>query len=322
VERPYRRGAGALLGAARAARRLGSRVTHLQHELFLYGGPASVPALAPALRALRDPIVTMHHVVDPATIDDDFVRLHRVSAPRVLARGGLAAVQRTIRRRAGAVIVHEPAFAQIVPEAAVVPHGIAPRPALDRATARAALGLDDRFTVLCFGFIAPYKGLELALEAAALAGPAVRLVVAGGEHPRLVEAGDRYVEGLRAAHGAAAIFTGPVPEPDVATWFTAADLALFPYPRPFATSGPLALALEHGTPALLSPPLAACTGAPLALISPRDGAGLAARLQALARDPAQLAPLRDAVAGLARGRAWSAVADRHLALYDEVRDGA
>lgn len=322
VRRPYRRGVGALLAAVRAARELGSPVVHLQHELFLYGGPASVPALAPALRALRRPIVTMHHVVDPATVDRDFVRLHRVRAPRALARGGVAAVQRTIRRRARAVIVHEPAFARIVPEAAVVPHGIAP-PAVsaDREAARAALGLDGRFTVLCFGFLAPYKGLELALEAAALAGPAVALVVAGGEHPRLAEAGDPYARELWARHGAHATFMGPVPEDEVPLWFAAADLALFPYPRPFATSGPLALALAHGTPVLLSAPLAACMAAPSALVAPASAAGLAERLTALACDPGGLAPLRDGAAELARGRAWPEVADRHLALYEEVCRG-
>jgi glycosyltransferase involved in cell wall biosynthesis len=321
VERPYRRGAGALLRAARAARATGAPVTHVQHELFLYGGPSSVPALPAALAALHDPVVTMHHVVDPATVDDDFVRLHRVHAPRLLARGGLAAVQRSIRRRAGAVIVHEPAFAEVVPDAAVVPHGLPRRErvgAAERAVARAELGLGDGLVVLCFGFLAPYKGIELALEATALAGPGVELVVAGGEHPRLVEAGDRYADELRA-RGPHARFTGRVPEEQVATWFAAADVALFPYPRPFASSGPLALALAHGTPVLLSQALARCTAAPLALTAPPTAPELAERLRALAADRAALEPLRERTVAFAAGRAWPAVADRHLELYEEVR---
>lgn len=321
VERPYRRGAGALLRAAQAARALGAPVTHVQHELFLYGGPSSVPALPAALRTLGAPVVTMHHVVDPAAVDDDFVRLHRVRAPRLVARGALAAVQRAIRRRAGAVIVHEPAFAEIVRDAAVVPHGLPPRrpaSAEQRAAARAALGLDDRLVALCFGFLAPYKGLELALDATALAGPGVQLVVAGGEHPRLAEAGDSYATALRerAPH---ARFTGRVPDAEVATWFAAADVALFPYPRPFASSGPLALALAHGTPVLLSQALARCTAAPLALTAPPTAAELGERLRELAADRSLLEPLRARAAELAAGRAWPAVADRHLELYEEVR---
>ncbi|MDW5594768.1 glycosyltransferase [Conexibacter stalactiti] len=324
VERPFRRGPGALLRAAHAARASGAAVTHVQHELFLYGGPSSVPALAPALRALRDAVVTMHHVVDPATVDDDFVRLHRVHAPRRVAQAGLAGVQRTIRRRAGAVIVHEPAFARIVPEAEVVPHGLPARPAPDageRAAARAALGLDDRLTVLCFGFLAPYKGLELALDAAALTGPDVRLVVAGGPHPRLVEDGDPYAHELRERHGAHADFVGRVPEAEVSTWFTAADVALFPYPRPFAASGPLALALAHRTPVLLSPQLASCTAAPLALTAPASARELAALLDGLAAAPGELERLREAAGAVARDRAWPAVAGRHLELYEEVQRG-
>ncbi len=255
VERPYARGAGALLRAAAAARGVDAAVTHVQHELFLYGGPSSVPALAPALRALGDPVVTMHHVVDPATVDADFVRLHRVRAPRRVAQAGLAGVQRAIRRRAGAVIVHEPAFARIVPEAAVVPHGLSgarrrpprrvPRPATRSASASgspSSASASWRRTRAWSWRSTPlrWRGLD------------VRLVVAGGPHPRLAESGDPYVAELHA-RGPHATFTGRVPEAEVSTWFTAVDLALFPYPRPFAASGPLALALAHHTPVLLSP---------------------------------------------------------------------
>src|SRR5690349_18532708 len=136
VERPYARGAAALPTAARAALRSGASTVHLQHELFLYGGPSSVPGLVPALGALRragvGPVVTMHHVVDPAGVDAGFTRLHRVKAPPVVARAGLDGVQRAIRRFARAVVVHEPAFADVVEEAHVVPHGIEIPPTTDR----------------------------------------------------------------------------------------------------------------------------------------------------------------------------------------------
>jgi glycosyltransferase involved in cell wall biosynthesis len=271
---------------------------------------------------LRRAVVTMHHVVDPATVDGGFTRLHRVRAPASLARAGLAGVQASIRRLAGTVIVHEPAFRRVVPEAVVVPHGMEKAHAPERPVARAALGLSDerRLVVLCFGFLAPYKGLEAALAAAAEARDAVRLVVAGAEHPRLAEAGDGYAAGLRERFGAVATFTGHVPDHAVGTMFAAADLALFPYPRPFASSGPLALALAHGTPVLLSPALASCVGAPPALAAPLDPPALAAELRALAAGPERRAALTDAAAALAAGRSWPAVARRHLELYGEVSD--
>ena len=71
VRRVWRRGAGALPAAAAAARATGAPTVHLQHELFLYGGPAAVPGVVPALAALRGrrAVVTMHHVVDPDAVD-------------------------------------------------------------------------------------------------------------------------------------------------------------------------------------------------------------------------------------------------------------
>jgi glycosyltransferase involved in cell wall biosynthesis len=328
VVRPYVRGARALLRAAAAARDTGAPVVHLQHETFLYGGPASIPALVPALRRLRrarrGPVVTMHHVVDPRAVDADFTRVHRVGAPAAAARLGLGAVQRAIGREAERVLVHEPGFAPFVPSATVVPHGVQPVAAVDRDEARARLGrgLDDgRLVVLCFGFLAPYKGLETALRAAGVVHDRVHVVVAGGEHPRLAEAGDPYAATLRTTYGAVATFTDYVDDADVGDWFAAADVALLPYPRPHASSGPLALALGAGTPVLLSSPLARCAGAPEALAVDADPAPLAARLRALADDAAALDDLAGASRALARDRAWPAVAERHLEIYEEVTDG-
>ncbi|HEX9531087.1 MAG TPA: glycosyltransferase, partial [Acidimicrobiales bacterium] len=188
------------------------------------------------------------------------------------------------------------------------------------ARRRLGFGAAD-FVVLCFGFIAPYKGLETALEAARLAGPPVRLVVAGGEHPRL-RGREPYVGGLRERWGAWARFTGPVPDAEVAAWFAAADVALLPYPRPFSSSGVLADALAHRTPVLVSPALAACIGAAPECTAPAEPSDLADRLRALAGSRSRLAALQAGAALLARGRSWPSVAHRHLELYEEVTLGA
>jgi glycosyltransferase involved in cell wall biosynthesis len=319
VERRFDRGPRAVPQALLAARATGARAVHLQHETFLYGGPSSVPGLVSGLvggRRRARQVVTMHHVVRSGTVDGGFTRLHRVAAPAAVARTGLGVVHSAIGRFADRVIVHEPAFAEAVPGADVVPHGVETTPTPDRAVARERLGL-DRFTVLCFGFVAPYKGLEPALEAAALAGDAVELVVAGGEHPRLREAGDDYLRELTAANPHAR-FTGHVPDAEVADWFAAADLALFLYPSPVSASGALALALSHGTPFLLSPEMAATTGAPQALVGPREPAALAARLRELAAGARGAEELGRAAATMGRDRTWPAVARRHLGIYEEV----
>jgi glycosyltransferase involved in cell wall biosynthesis len=325
VLRRFGRGAAAVPAALAAARRTGAGVVHLQHELFLYGGPAGLPRQLLALRRPGPPtVLTMHQVVDPVTVDRHYTRLHRLQVPPVAARAALAVLQHTLPRLADATVVHEEAFRRVVPAAVSLPHGIE-TPALDRgaaAAARRTLGLpQDRLVVLCFGFLAPYKGLETALEAAGLAGPRVLLVVAGGDHPRLAEQRDTYGLMLRRTYGAIARFTGYVPDRDVSSWFLAADVAAFPYPSPHAASGALALALAHRTPALLSPELARTAAAPAVLAVPGGAAGLAARLLRLASEPAQLDRLRSATAAMADGRSWPAVARRHLDLYEGlIRD--
>ena len=319
VERSFARGVGALPAAARAAKRTGAPVAHLQHEAFLYGGPESVPGLVPALESLRRAGVgltaTMHHVVDPATVDAGFTRLHRVRVPAGVARRAMGAVQRTLSRRVDRVIVHEPAFAKLLPGAAVIPHGLETATPVARDHARRELGVNGAFTALCFGFVAPYKGLEMALEASRLAGDDVELVVAGGDHPRV---GDGYAKELQSRYPGAARFTGRVPEEQVGTWFSAADTALFLYPQPFAASGALALALAYGTPPLLSEQLAATMDAPPEMVAPLEPGALAEALTSLAGRPERLESLAGHGRELAAERSWSAVARRHLDVYEEV----
>lgn len=319
VERCFPRGPRAVARALRAARATGAPVVHLQHELFLYGGASALPAVPLALgAAARSPVptvVTMHQVVDPATVDGAYVRMHRVGAPAPVARAGLAAVQQLIGRLATRTVVHEAAFARHVPGAAVVPHGVEALPPVDVAAARRRLGLrPDRLTALCFGFVAPYKGLETACAAAEIAD--VDLVVAGGEHPRLTGRDD-YAGALRRRFPSVR-FTGYVDEPDVADWFGAADVALFCYPQPHAASGALALALAYGTPSLLSPRLAALTGAAPVMVAGEEAPAVAARLRAVTR-PDERGRLREATRSLASRRSWSRVARDHATIYEEVR---
>lgn len=323
VLRAFATGAAAVPHALTAARATGAPVVHLQHELFLYGGAASVAGLFGGLRGRSGPtVVTMHQVVDPHEITSEYTRMHRIAVAPVAARAGLALLQRGLPRLVDATIVHEPAFARLVARARVIPHGVEElsRPdAVSRRAAREQLGLPlGRTVVLCFGFVAPYKGLESALGAAALAGPEILLVVAGGEHPRLVAQGDDYLGQLRSRFGDIARFTGYVPDSDVGAWFHAADVALFPYPAPHAASGALALALAHRTPVLLSPQLAAVTGADTRLVCSLEPPELAARLRAIGRDGAMRAELRDATAAMTDARAWPQAAAQHRSVYQEV----
>jgi glycosyltransferase involved in cell wall biosynthesis len=324
VRRAFRTGRPTSVAQALdAAAATGAAQVHLQLELFLYGGATGLPVTLAALARRRrtgPPVtVTLHQVVDPAAVDREYTAMHRIGVPPVAARAALATVQRALPKVAADVVVHEPSFVGHVPGAQVVPHGIeVPGAQQDKAGARRRLGLDDEeFLALCFGFVAPYKGLETALAAAEQAGPGVRLVVAGGEHPRLAAQGDDYAARLQERFGHVADFTGFVPDEQVADWFRAADVLLLCYPEPHASSGPLALALAHGTPVQLSERLAAVVGAPDLAVPTEEWSS---RLDRLATHGDDVHRLRARVHELAAGRTWPAVARRHLDLYGGLRE--
>lgn len=319
VHRCGPRGPRALDAAVEVARRIDARTVHLQHEWFLWGGPASVPTQYRGLAALRRTrstvVTTMHQVVRHDVVDRDFTRVHGLPPLPTTVAAGLGVLQRSLARLSHGVIVHEPAFATALPGGRVIPHGLEPGSRLPRATARRALGLDDRLTVLNFGFVAPYKGLDVALGAIEAAGPHVHGVVAGGPHPRH---GEEAIRHLRARFDHTARFTGFVPDDDVAPWFRASDVALLLYPRPHASSGVLALALAHDCPALLSPALAHTVGAPPEMTVPLDPVAVARRLHDLSVEPGALDQVRAAGRALATGRAWPDVAAAHADLYEET----
>jgi glycosyltransferase involved in cell wall biosynthesis len=327
VNRSFRVGPRAIPAALAAAQATGAPVVHLQHEVFLYGGPNALPGLVCGLGRRRQrrrragssaTVVTMHQVVDPTTVDADYTRMHRMSVPPSAARLGVRAVQRTIRSCADAVLVHEPSFEAIVPGAVTVPHGIEQiEPSADRADIRSALGLGEKLTVLCFGFLAPYKGLEVAGDAARLLDGRIDLVIAGGPHPRL-ETKHGYAQALQAAYADVARFTGYVADEDVHRWFVAADVAVLPHPTPHSSSGALALALAHETPLLVSQPMGATSGLPAELRF-ADTPDLARRLGALSTRPEERSTMHAAVAHLREQRGWQAVAQRHLEVYDGLR---
>lgn len=315
-------GVGALSGAVAMAQRLDAPVVHLQHEMFLFGGTASLVELPAALRHLhrgRAPVVvTLHQVVAPERVDREFVRRHRIRVPVALARAGLSIVQRLLVTAADVAVVHEQAFSKVIPTAMVIPHGLLAAPHPDRVLARRRLGMEneDRLVVLCFGYVAPYKGLEVALEA--VTGlPQVKLVIAGAAHPRF----ESYARRLRERWSGVADFPGYIPEAEVPLWHAAADLALFCYPQPHASSGALTVALAHGTPFLVTEPLAVCMGTPAATRVAPEPRALARRLESVAADQRELDRLRSATYHMAAGRSWADVARRHLDLYRGLRDG-
>jgi glycosyltransferase involved in cell wall biosynthesis len=139
----------------------------------------------------------------------------------------------------------------------VIPFGInntSPVTNLDRPQARQRLGLNGsgQRVMLCFGQIAPYKGLEYlaaALPKAFAADPMLQLVIAGK-----VKAGcEDYWRSIERALDDAAIAPRVIkriehiPDSDVEVYFKAADVLVIPYVHIFQSGVPF-LAYSFGLP--------------------------------------------------------------------------
>jgi glycosyltransferase involved in cell wall biosynthesis len=142
----------------------------------------------------------------------------------------------------------------------VIRYGInnaVPTTALSHDGARRRLGIDrHEKTILFFGNIAAYKGLEhliTAFERLARGGGDYRLIVAG----RAKEGSDPYVERIRRLLQREGVCERLIlkmefiPDGEIELYFKAADVTVLPYTRIFQ-SGVLFLAYSFGLPVIAS----------------------------------------------------------------------
>jgi D-inositol-3-phosphate glycosyltransferase len=140
----------------------------------------------------------------------------------------------------------------------VIPFGInnaVPHTDVTPAEAREYLGIRSRDkTVLFFGNIEPYKGLQFLAEAfhkIAVKDPDLRLIIAG----RLGKACERYLQEVRqtlsreVSGGQVIQAIGYIPDEDAELYFKAADILVLPYTHVFQ-SGVLFLGYSFGLPVI------------------------------------------------------------------------
>ena len=122
---------------------------------------------------------------------------------------------------------------------------------IDQTEARQALGLDPaRRTLLFFGLIRDYKGLDLLIDAMPLLGPQYQLVIAGESYGSF----EKY-EAQIAASGCAdriKVFNRYIDDEEVPTFFSAADVCVLPY-KSATQSGITAIALYFEVPVVATP---------------------------------------------------------------------
>lgn len=140
----------------------------------------------------------------------------------------------------------------------VLPHHMDIHCPIANTHAKNILGIPkEDFTILVFGYINYYKGVDWIVRASRLwKNQNIRLIIAGGENPYHINKSyykkyyRRLMKSIEAYDHITA--TGFVPEKDIQTYFSAADLVVLPYRVFMSASGPYSLALSYGKPAILS----------------------------------------------------------------------
>ncbi|MDP1722564.1 MAG: glycosyltransferase [Candidatus Gottesmanbacteria bacterium] len=254
----------------------------LQFEFAMFGKAYMLPLtllLMILLKLARKRVILAMHQV-PQTIHEIAIHINipPLSWQSDVATLGLHGYYRALMAFTDRIIVFDEIFRQrLLPygnhkKIGVIPHGVEPSERVSRTTARKTLGLTNEFVVLCFGYLAWYKGTDWIMEyIAALKKNAfprpVKLIIAGGPNPQRIDLPyyRRYVETLDAianrSHGTVTI-TGYIPEKDMGNYFAAADITLLPYRTLMSASGPMAIAARFGTPIVLSEALERILDAP------------------------------------------------------------
>ena len=320
IDRTVARGPQWVRRALTEARREQPDVVHLEwptRSVAASAVLASAPAVewAARLRPAADdasdgataPLVASLHDV---AVDGDE---RTASASERLLRGAAIAAARLV---ADAVVVEAASCRAVVPEAFVIPRGMDEIVLPDRTVARRALGLDERFTVLCVGALRAHHGLEAVLEAVQLLRGGVQLVVAGMCRTR--RADSEYVDALRTLYGGTAMFVEPVTEVDVGSCFAASDVVLLPSTTAAESAALFATAVASRRPMLVPAAVAHHMGLAAAMIAPLEPQALAARLHRLASAEAgvELPRLAGWTGALTQERGWAAVAARYHEIYE------
>ncbi len=250
-----------------------------QYDFAMYGNPF-VSSLGLVflglLRMLKyRTFVTLHHVVDDVMKLKGHVGLG--SGPKDQFIGNIYNLlfhtfYRILAFVSTRVIVLEASLKEklesLAPwvNAVSVPHGVDTNlKPIDTKLARKKLGIPARdHVIMFFGYINWFKGADIFARTFArvqkMLGKKVHIIIAGGESPTL--ANRHYYQNffrdvrqvVRTSNHIT--LTGYVPQKDIATYFSAADLVVFPYRHYMTASGVLSLVFSYKKPFIISRPLA------------------------------------------------------------------
>lgn len=145
----------------------------------------------------------------------------------------------------------------------VIPHGVEEfKNTPTKTVAREKLNIrNGDFVILCFGFIAWYKGTDWIVKAFSTivktnkSNQKLTLIIAGGPNPNHLDKKyyRDYVSKIeKECKKNNVILTGFVPEKKIPLYFQASDLVVAPYRTLMSASGPLSLAISFKKPFLVA----------------------------------------------------------------------
>jgi glycosyltransferase involved in cell wall biosynthesis len=135
----------------------------------------------------------------------------------------------------------------------VIPHGVDTNlKIIDKKLARKKLKIENKPTVLFFGYMTWYKGADLMIDIAR-ANKNLNFIIAGGKsitqknkshYKKYLKKFDNLPKNLK--------ITGFVKEKQIPLYFSASDQVILPYRSMISSSGPLSLAFSFEKPVILS----------------------------------------------------------------------
>jgi glycosyltransferase involved in cell wall biosynthesis len=202
-------------------------------------------------------VVTMHGVVPRKLVNAQFAEAFFIPERFVALNLGLTFMTILMCKLANIVIVHN-GFAKdtlykdyevSLQKILVIPHGIG---VSDPENLN--FSLEKCNSVLFFGNITPSKGLETLIAAfERVRVPNVKLIIAGGPHPRGMNYFLRIAKMVRSSPVAKKIaLTGYISDERIHFLFSQCSMAVFPYIFSVSSSGGLSFALQHLKPTVVT----------------------------------------------------------------------
>lgn len=246
-------------------------VIHIHHELFLYGNIfENINFLLFLLKCKIKKIkiiIEFHAVLSLKKINTEFTESNRIKFPPSVVKVCFLFMYKICYYICNSLIVHEDLFKTLLVQEYHMKENkiniiqlpcINPDNIMNVKEAKKKLNIaSNQNMILYIGYISGYKGIDTLINASKifLNSDDKILFLGGGLHPRLKNEKDyiQYVEDLKnSIVKDKTIWYGYVPDEELETIFSAADLVVFPYTIGMASSGPLSQTIAYEKPFIVS----------------------------------------------------------------------